>query len=480
LARAYLDKELYDKALELSTTWIEQKPKEVYGYILAAVSYSKLKKTNQAENMYNQALIIDPSNIAANTYYADKAVVAGDKKSAVAFLSKILRANSGHVDSLRKYFILQRELGDSVDGLKPIERAFNQDPEKLQFRLLYAQALFTQSQYTQSIAVLEQISPSDISTDRYWVVLGNAYYFNGQLDKAVVIAENWVAQQPDNRDAYLRLIALQDINKNYVQALSVTTSALKKFPGEEQFGMLVTYFNIVIGDLKAAELSFASLSDNTRKSASGQGLLGQILLEKGDAKSAMPKLKAFYEQRASQANASLVAKALKELKQYSQAIAFLQAHQVQTGKSIANDIQIAELAIISGDLELATSQYIAVLKSEPDNTRALNNLAYILIDQGNYQKALQYAKRAAELSPEYSEVLDTYATTLFKTGQFNEAVEVFNKVYNLDKSNTQVALRYAEAMIAAKQTSKAEKILSGLKSDEPVIRAEIKRLKSEI
>ena len=71
LARAYIDNELYDKALELSNTWIQQKPEEVYGYILAAISYSKLKKTNQAENMFNEALLIDPNNVAANTYYAD-------------------------------------------------------------------------------------------------------------------------------------------------------------------------------------------------------------------------------------------------------------------------------------------------------------------------------------------------------------------------------------------------------------------------
>jgi thioredoxin-like negative regulator of GroEL len=150
------------------------------------------------------------------------------------------------------------------------------------------------------------------------------------------------------------------------------------------------------------------------------------------------------------------------------------------GKSISNDIQIAELAIISNDYELAAAQYIAVLKIESDNTRALNNLAYILIEQDNYQKALEYAKRAAELSPEYPAVLDTYATTLFKTGQFNEAVKVFDKVYNFDKNNAEVALRYVEAMLAAKQTTKAEKILSGIKSNDPTIQSQIQRLKSEI
>ena len=480
LARAYIDNELYNKALELSGIWIQQKPEEVYGYILAAVANSKLNKIEQAEDMYNQALTIDPTNIPANTYYADKAEAAGNKEGAVAFLNTIISANPDHLASLRKYFVLQRNLGNAEDGLKAIEASFDQEPEQLQFRLLFAQALLTERKYARSISVLENVSSNEMNPDMYWVVLGNAYFFSQQFDKAISIAQRRVSEQPNNRNAYLRLIAVQDITNNPVKALSVAKSAQQKFPAEEQFGMLVTYFNLVTGDIKAAELSYASLSENIRESVAGQGLMGQILLEKGDANSALPKLKAFYNQKSSQANASLVAKALKELKQYSQAITFLQEHQVQVGKSISSDIQIAELAIITNDFDLAAKQYIAVLIIEPDNTRALNNLAYILIEQDNYQKALEYAKRASELSPEYPAVLDTYGTTLFKTGQFNEAVKIFDKVYNFDKSNAEVALRYAEAMLEAKQTTKAEKILKAIKSDESVIQSEIKRLRLKI
>lgn len=480
LARAYIKNGLYNKALELSEIWIQQKPQEIAGYILAAIAYSKLDEHREAEDMYNQSLTIEPNNIAANTYYADKAEAAGNIESAIAYLDKIIGANSSHVTSLKKHFILQRNIGNFEDGLKPIEVAFNQDPEKLQLRLLLAQALLTESKYTQSISILEAISPNESSPDMYWVVLGNAYFLSQQLSKAINIGQEWISKQAKNKNAYLRLIAVQDIFSNYADALDVAKSAQQKFPKEEQFSMLATYFNIVTGDLKAAERSYASLSDDGKESIAGQGLLGQIMLEKGEAKSALPKLKAFYEQKTNQRNASLVAKALKELKQYSQAISFLQDHQVRGGKSISSDIQIAELAIILNDYELATKQYMVILNVEADNTRALNNLAYILIEKGNHQQALQYAKRAAELSPQYPAVLDTYATTLFKTGQFNEAVEVFEKVYQFDKTNTQVALRYAEAMIAVKQTTNAEKILDSLKSDDQVIQLQIQRLKSKL
>lgn len=480
LARAYIDNELYDKALDLSASWIEQKPEEVYGYILAAVSYVKLNNVIQAEKMYKQALAIEPSNIAANNYYADRAESAGDKQGAVAYLSKIIKANSGHIASLRKYFVLQQDLGKTKEGLEPIESAFNQEPDKLQFRLLFAQALLSQKQYSRSISILEKFTPSETSPEKFWVVLGNAYLLNEQIDEAVDVTKNWKSVQPNNKGAYLRLIALHESSKEYAKALDAAKLARQKFPADEQFNMLITYFNIVTGDIKAAERSFGRLSESAVNSVVGQGLYGQILLEKGDAATALPKLKISYQQKTSQANATLVAKAMKELKQYSQAIAFLQKHQQQVNKSVATEVQIAELAILSDDYDLAVKQYEAVIALDPDNSRALNNLAYILIEQENYNKALIYAKRAAALSPEYAPVLDTYGTTLFKTGKVDEAVDVFEKVYNLDKSDIKAALRYVEVVIAANQTNKAAKLLNGLKSDDPVIQAEIQRLKAGI
>jgi putative PEP-CTERM system TPR-repeat lipoprotein len=462
LARAYIDNELYDKALELSNTWIQQKPEEVYGYILAAVSYSKLKKTNQAENMFNEALIIDPNNIAANTYYADKAVAEDDKKGALVLLDKIIRAYPEHIDSLRKYFVLQRDLGDSVGGLKPIERAFNKEPEKLQFRLLFARALVTQEQYIQSIAVLEDFSPSDISPDSYWTILGNAYYFTGQLDKAIDVIQSWVSKRPNIKGSYLHLIALQDITKNSRDALSTAKLAQQKFPKDEQFSMLVIYYNIATGELKAAERSYANLSDDSKQSVEGQGLMGQILLEKGDAKSALPKLKAFYEQKPTLENTVLLAKAFNIDNKHKEAIQFLQQHTQKFGINKVYQHQIAELAITSENYDLATNEYKNILSVDADDTRSLNNLASILILQNDFAEALDYAEKAVALSPNNPVFLDTLGVIQFKLGLVSESIETLELAYELKPESINISLNYAEALLAFNQKQPAKKVIDGI------------------
>jgi putative PEP-CTERM system TPR-repeat lipoprotein len=480
LASAYINNGLYDKALELSQNWIEQKPEEIHGYVLAAMSYANLKEIDLAEKMNNKALEIDPNNIIANTYYADKAKSQGDIDAAISYLDKVISAHPEHIPTLRKHFVLQLEQGNVKEGLRPIESAFNRATDKLQLRLLFAQALLTSEKYSESIGVLESVTASAELPDIYWVVLGNAYYQNQQRQKSLNVTETWVQQQPFNKSAYLRLIALHDLFDKYSNALEVTKAAHVKFPKDNQFTLLSIYFNIVTGDIKAAEQLYSGLSNEIRSSIAGQGLLGQILLENGEAKSALPKLKTFYQQRSNQNNASLVAKALKQLKLYSEAITFLGEHEKLNGESVVNDIQIAELAIYAENFDLAIEHYLKVLEVEPNNSRALNNLAYILIEQGNFTKALQYAERATLLAADYPPVFDTYATTLFKTGDFNKAADNFAKAYNYDPANTDIALRYVEALIASKQVEKAEEILAGLKSDDPITLKKIQRLKAEI
>ncbi len=66
--------------------------------------------------------------------------------------------------------------------------------------------------------------------------------------------------------------------------------------------------------------------------------------------------------------------------------------------------------------------YLAVLETRPDEMTALNNLAYIYVDElDEPQKAEPFAKRALDLRPGDQNVVDTYGWTLAKLGQYEEA-----------------------------------------------------------
>jgi tetratricopeptide (TPR) repeat protein len=85
--------------------------------------------------------------------------------------------------------------------------------------------------------------------------------------------------------------------------------------------------------------------------------------------------------------------------------------------------------------ETATSHYRQALAEFPDNTKALNSLALALFELGEYQEALQYYSRAAELSPKDPTPNVKIAEILERTGQHSRAVKFYLRVAELYATN---------------------------------------------
>ncbi|MCG8408479.1 MAG: tetratricopeptide repeat protein [Phycisphaerales bacterium] len=100
--------------------------------------------------------------------------------------------------------------------------------------------------------------------------------------------------------------------------------------------------------------------------------------------------------------------------------------------------------------EDAKVEYEAVLKLDPDQPLALNNLAYELVEKlQNPAEALPYAKRASRLQPDDSNVLDTYGWVLATNGRLGEAVGALLRALEVDRKNLDAT--YHLGMVYMKQ-----------------------------
>jgi tetratricopeptide (TPR) repeat protein len=87
----------------------------------------------------------------------------------------------------------------------------------------------------------------------------------------------------------------------------------------------------------------------------------------------------------------------------------------------------------------AKAKYEAGLKLDPNNSLALNNLAFLLIDKlDNAAEALPYAERAKKLDPDNPNVLDTYGMVLAKKGRLGEALGVLLRALDINRDNVSV------------------------------------------
>ena len=108
--------------------------------------------------------------------------------------------------------------------------------------------------------------------------------------------------------------------------------------------------------------------------------------------------------------------------------------------ALANDLEL------EGNLSGAQVQYRAVLKEDPDNIMALNNLAWTLRLE-NSKKALEYIRRASDLAPDMPAILDTLAVIEHLNGDNTRAHRNIQRA--LEGAPGGLVMRYHKAMIEA-------------------------------
>jgi putative PEP-CTERM system TPR-repeat lipoprotein len=447
LARAYIKYGLFQKALDLSESWIAQTPQKVNGYILAAKANVGLNNKEEAEVLYQQVLELDLADPSANIFFADLNVEKGKSKVATGYLLNILDMYKDNVAALTKYFILMKELGEPQKGLDLIGDAYSDNMTSSTLQLLYAKALYTSGEYENLFSVFNKNVLNENTLDGIWTLLSNMQVKLKKLEKAEDILKKWLFLQPNNLNAHLQLILLNDVMNNSENAIILISQASQKFPNYQQFKVLNVYFYLKSESLPQAKVAFEQLPSNIKSSFIGKGFQGQILLLEGNFKKAAPLLEEYYTASPTYVNATLYAKALKNDNRINEAVIFIRTHIEQKGESVLAETQIAELLIVSENYDQAETSYRAILNVEPENGRALNNLAYLLIMKSEYTEALPFAEQAALLTPENPLVLDTLSRVLLNVGNISRALDYAEQAHSLDSSSNKLLVNLAEVLV---------------------------------
>ncbi len=118
---------------------------------------------------------------------------------------------------------------------------------------------------------------------------------------------------------------------------------------------------------------------------------------------------------------------------------------------------LGDVAMMRGQLPQAEARYREVIKLQPDNALALNNVAWLLAT-GKKPGAVEMAERADRLLVNRPTIMDTLALALASDGQVAKAVAVLRQALAIDPSNAQIRLNLAKTLIQAgdKPSAKTE------------------------
>lgn len=123
-------------------------------------------------------------------------------------------------------------------------------------------------------------------------------------------------------------------------------------------------------------------------------------------------------------------------------------------------LQVALIYDTSGRNEEARKIYDQVLKLQPDNTIALNNIAYAKADEGvDLDTALNFAERARTKMPDDPNVLDTVSLIFLKKNLTDEGLRLLRELVARKPDNATYHLHFALALYQKGEKAEAKREL---------------------
>ena len=291
--------------------------------------------------------------------------------------------------------------------------------------------------------------------------LGRVQQASGDVNQAIPTFTKMAVLQPSSALPHLRLADVHMANKNADAAAASVRRAMLADPRSvpaQRAGIA-----LALRDKQPAQALAIARTVQTQRPDDALGFLleGEIELIRHNYELAIGAMR----KGLSRPNAADVAPrlhlALLEAKQSAEAdrmaASWVKAHPDDIGFAL----HLSDLASTQGNPGLAETRYRDVLKRQPDNVLALNNLAYLLVKQKK-PGAVALAEQAVKLAPKEPMFMDTLALGYAQENQLPKALELQKRVVAQAPGMPDYRLTLAKLQIQAGDTTAARAELAKL------------------
>ncbi len=471
-AQAFLGLQTYyyqqgqkQQVLQALNQWLTKHPNEQSVLLFKGAILEQQERYDEALASYQAILKDKPEDIIAQLFsssiYAQKGQVEKAYQTA-------LKVKQQQPENLRAYeflisFASQLERNQEVKSL--IDQQLKASPDSV---LLLEQKgrynLFVQD-LTKAIDSFEQITPLQ-RDDRVWQLLGDSYLQAGQTEQAASTYKTWLDNSPLSLAAYIKNINQHELNGELSEAITLSEQAVTLFKNNQKLIFVHSVLLLKAGQAEASQEALNQLTYQQQQTPAALQQQGYIYLVQQNWDSAINTLDKLYQSYPSTQTATLLIRAYKGAGNNDKAIAFIEgAIEKYQDEAAPLKLQLAELQM-QANPQQALAEYQQILQQQPNNIIALNNLAWIYHNMGNFSEALTYAKQANQLKPDIAQIKDTYGYMLLKSGNTTEAITVLEQSYLL-QNDDEIALHLVEALIANQQKDKAQQVLDKLQELKP-------------
>jgi cellulose synthase operon protein C len=453
LAMLYLQGRQSNKAAAVADNLVQRQPKNAGFHNLLGMARAQLNQIPAARAAFEQAVKLDQVFVAPQINLArlDSAALAYD--AAAARLNAVLKGHEKNLEALMEMGLMAERRGQMAEAQRWLEKASEHSTalelgpslELVSFHLRSRRA----DAALEATKRLTAKAPEDLAvllvTARAQIASANADAARSSLLRATKVANFDPPKQVE--------IALLQLAINNVPGAAYSLD--KALAGQSDFLpalALMTDVEVRQGELIKAEQRARQIAARNPKLAIGATLIGDVALARGQRPAALDAYRRAQALEPSRENLLRLFNALASgdaAAAVQLAEQWLKAHPQDTVVRRALGDQHAR----SGNYGAARAAYEAQLKSMPDDSEALNNLANVMLLTKD-PAAQKTADQALARNPEAPHIIGTAGWAAFKAGRTDRALQLLRDARLRDPANADT--RYFLAAVLASAGRHAE------------------------
>jgi len=466
LATAYLLKNEPEKANATIDSWLFSHPEDTKGLLLKVQVLKVLKKHQDALTLLHKIDGISPNHVKVLLTLAEQHFLLDDFLQAEQVLIRVLNLEEDSKEVYEWIFRTSIKLGKKTEFIEELRKTALAKPTLHWPRIILAQQSLIIRKAQESINWLVTIADDNNLPPDYYATALNSYFLLNDKKSINRESRRWQQLEANNLQSYSIQIDLLEKLNDIEQALKITRLARSQEALAESLLLMVleVRFLLSLGESEEIDILVNPLLARLPNNAQVLQLAGIHALMQQHYAIAKNRLKASYVIDENAKTALLLAKAYRETDGDNHAALFLEPLAGQFPTSLAIQAFLSEIYMkISPDKALVS--YKQLINKQPGNIVALNNLAILFIQNGDFSNAIKYAKQAQGVAPRHPEVLDTLGVALLKGEKNKAALEVLAKAYQI-RASAAIKVHYAQALAVNEQHDQANSILTELTAKE--------------
>ncbi|MFL6634595.1 MAG: XrtA/PEP-CTERM system TPR-repeat protein PrsT [Massilia sp.] len=450
-----------DAALDAALALERAQPDKPMAHTLKGQVLAALGKPDAARASFARALQLDPAWYRAAASLSQLALDANEPAQARQVLVDFLARNKKSVAAMDGLATLAERTQDSAQVTHWLEQAAAVDPHAIGPGVdLCAQYLRT-GQTDKALELARRLQVSHPENPDLLDLRGKAELAKGDLPAALESYKQLAQALPRSAPALMQVAALRLVMNNTTQAEADLKSVLAIQPDFPSAQLELAALYVRKGSHDLALMVAEHMQRQHPQGAAGFQLQGDILMAKHQPAAALPAFERAYSLHATNELAIKIDNALRQAGRVPDAdrrlATWLAAHP--------DDVRVlayrAQAWMDAGDFKRAAAQLEDVLRRQPGNPVALNNLALCYQSLGD-ARAQATAETALKGAPKRADVMDTLAWILVGKGDAARAVTLLREAQGLAPRARDIRYHLAAALAASGDKAAARKELDGL------------------